>query len=255
MNAAARETAPAPLPPTIGFGHPFRWLGLGWRDLWRHPAHSLFYGICVAITGGIILAISRHIPWLFTAAISGFFLVAPMLATGIYELSRQYDEGKPANLFASMTAWKRNPDGFVAFATIALFLGTAWQLISVVLIAMFYKGQQADPAAVALDILRDPNYTLLFMTYMGIGGLLAAVMFGASVTTMPMLLDRKCTLIEAVTRSFNAVSDAPHVMALWAALILILTLAGFATLLVGLVIIMPWLGHASWYAYKDLVPE
>ena len=247
MNAA--------VPPSITFAHPFRWLGLGWRDLWRHPLHSLFYGFCVALAGGLILAISHHVPWLFTAAISGFFLVAPMLATGIYELSRQYDEGKPADLFASITAWKRNPDGFVGFAMIALFVGTAWQLISVVLIAMFYKGQNAEPAAVAMEILRDPNYTLLFMTYMGIGGLIAAVMFAASVTTMPMLLDRRCTLLEAIGRSFNAVSDAPQVMALWAALILILTLAGFATLLVGLIIVMPWLGHASWYAYRDLVPE
>ena len=70
-----------------------------------------------------------------------------------------------------------------------------------------------------------------------------------------MLLDRRATLLEAISRSFNAVSDAPLVMVLWALLILLLTLAGFATLLLGLVIIMPWLGHASWYAYRDLLPE
>jgi uncharacterized membrane protein len=122
----------------VGFDAPLRWLGAGWRDLWRQPLASLFYGLCVSVVGVIILAITARLPYLFTAAISGFLLVAPMLATGLYELSRRYLADEPAPLVESMLAWKRNPSGLVGFGLLSLLAGTAWQVISVVLVALFY---------------------------------------------------------------------------------------------------------------------
>jgi uncharacterized membrane protein len=85
------------------------------------------------------------------------------------------------------------------------------------------------------------------------GGFLAAAVFALSVVSMPMLIDRRCDLISALVTSVNAVAENPLPLAVWAVIIMLLTGLGFATALVGLVLVMPWLGHASFHAYRDLV--
>jgi uncharacterized membrane protein len=93
----------------------------------------------------------------------------------------------------------------------------------------------------------------MFFIYICAGGVFAAVVFALSVVSMPMLVDRRCELLCALTTSINAVAENPLPLAFWAFVIMLLTGLGFATALVGLVIVMPWLGHASFHAYKDLV--
>ncbi len=237
----------------IGFAAPFAWLAAGWRDLWRQPAASLFYGVCVALAGAVILAVTAQLPYLFNVAVTGFMLVAPVLATGLYELSRRYLAGEAAPLAASMRAWQRNPAGLLGFGLLSLLAMTAWQVISVVLLALYYDGPALAPLDLMLAILRDPQHTLLFLAYVGVGGLIAALVFAASVVTVPMLLDRRCDLVGALSASFAAVAENPLVLAFWALLIMLLSLLGFATFLLGFVVILPWLGHASFHAYKALV--
>ena len=237
----------------IGFSAPLEWLGKGWQDLWRQPAASLFYGVAVAVTGAVILGVTASLAYLFAAAVTGFLLVAPMLAAGLYELSRRYLAGEPATLTDSMLAWKRNPSALVSFGLLSILAGTAWQVVSVVIVALFYKGTALQPIAMMIEVLVNPQHYLMFVIYMGAGGLLAAVVFALSVVSMPMLVDRRCELLCALTTSVNAVAENPLPLALWAVIIMLLTGLGFATALVGLILIMPWLGHASFHAYKELV--
>ena len=237
----------------VGVGAPLRWLGLGWRDLWRQPAASLFYGIAIAVSGAVILGVTATLPYLFTAAITGFLLVAPMLAAGLYELSRRYLAGESAALADSMVAWRRNPSGMVGFGLMSILAGTAWQVASVVIVALFYQGPALAPKAMIIEIVVNPQHYRMFFIYMLSGGVLAAVVFALSVVSMPMLVDRRGDLLAALTTSVNAVAENPLPLALWAALLMLLTGIGFATALLGLVVVMPWLGHASFHAYKDLV--
>ncbi|MDP1734307.1 MAG: DUF2189 domain-containing protein [Sulfuritalea sp.] len=237
----------------MGLGAPLKWLRQGWADLWRQPAASLFYGIAIAVTGAVILGVTARFPYLFAAAITGFLLVAPMLAAGLYELSRRYLAGEPVSLLDSMLAWRRNPSALVGFALLSILAGTAWQVASVVIVALFYKGPALTPMAMMIEILVNPQHYLLFFVYMCAGGLLAALVFGVSVVSMPMLIDRRCDLLTALGTSVNAVAENPLPLALWAVIIMLLTGLGFATALVGLILVMPWLGHASFHAYKDLV--
>lgn len=255
MDAVPPEPSSCGLPAVraVGFDAPLRWLGAGWRDMWRQPGASLFYGLCVAAAGGLILAITARLPYLFTAAISGFLLVSPMVATGLYELSRRYLAGEPAPLVESMVAWRRNPSGLVGFALLSLLAGTAWQVISVVLVALLYKGTALNPADMIIEIVRSPQYMTLFIAYMGVGGLIAALVFAASVVSMPMLIDRRCDLLCALSTSLAAVAESPIPLAFWALVIMLLSVLGFATALLGFIIILPWLGHASFHAYRDLV--
>ena len=238
---------------SIGLAAPLKWLGQGWRDLWRQPAASLFYGVAIAVTGAVILGVSADLPYLFAAAITGFQLVAPMLLAGLYELSRRYLANEPATLFDSMVAWKRNPSGLVSFGLLSILAGTGWQLLSVVIVAVFYKGEPLGPVEMMIEVLINPAHYLMFFIYICAGAVLAAVMFALSVVSMPMLVDRRCELLCALITSINAVAENPLPLALWAFIIMLLTGLGFATALVGLIVIMPWLGHASFHAYKDLV--
>lgn len=237
----------------IGFGAPLGWLGRGWQDLWRQPGASLFYGVAVAVTGAVILGVTASLPYLFAAAITGFLLVAPMLAAGLYELSRRYLAGEPVSLGDSMLAWKRNPSCMIGFGLLSILAGTLWQVISTVIVALFYKGPPLAPMDMIIQVLINPQHYLMFFVYMGAGGILAAVVFALSVVSMPMLIDRRCDLISALVTSVNAVAENPLPLAAWAVVIMLLTGLGFATALVGLVLVMPWLGHASFHAYRDLV--
>ena len=237
----------------IGFGAPLGWLGRGWRDLWRQPGASLFYGFAVAVAGAVILEITVDLPYLFGAAITGFLLVAPMLAAGLYELSRCYLADEPVTVFDSMKAWKRNPSCMIGFGLLSILAGTLWQVISAVIVAVFYQGPPLAPLDMIIQVLINPKHYMMFFVYMGAGGFLAAAMFALSVVSMPMLIDRRCDLISALVTSVSAVAENPLQLAVWAVVIMLLTGLGFATALVGLVLVMPWLGHASFHAYKDLV--
>lgn len=255
MNQPVAEATAPVLPGVrrVAITAPLGWLGKGWQDLWRQPAASLFYGVAVAVTGAVILGVTASLAYLFAAAVTGFLLVAPMLAAGLYELSRRYLAGEPATLTASMLAWKRNPSALVSFGLLSILAGTAWQVVSVVIVALFYKGTALQPMAMMIEVLVNPQHYLMFFIYMGAGGLMAAVVFALSVVSMPMLVDRRCELLCALTTSVNAVAENPLPLALWALIIMLLTGLGFATALVGLVLVMPWLGHASFHAYKELV--
>jgi uncharacterized membrane protein len=255
MNQPVAEATAPVLPGVrrVAIAAPLGWLGKGWQDLWRQPTASLFYGVAVAVTGAVILGVTASLAYLFAAAVTGFLLVAPMLAAGLYELSRRYLAGEPATLTDSMLAWKRNPSALVSFGLLSILAGTAWQVVSVVIVALFYKGTALQPMAMVIEVLVNPQHYLMFFIYMGAGGLLAAVVFALSVVSMPMLVDRRCELLCALTTSVNAVAENPLPLALWAIIIMLLTALGFATALIGLVLIMPWLGHASFHAYKELV--
>ncbi|OHC66119.1 MAG: hypothetical protein A3H93_07470 [Rhodocyclales bacterium RIFCSPLOWO2_02_FULL_63_24] len=247
---------PAPTFPKvrqIDFAAPLRWLGLGWQDLWRQPPASLFYGLAIAVAGAVILGVTANLPYLFAAAITGFLLVAPMLAAGLYELSRRYLAKEPAPLVESMLAWKRNPSGLVGFGLLSILAGTLWQGISALIVVLFYKGATLSPLAMMIEVLINPQHFFMFFTYICVGGVLAALVFTLSVVSMPMLVDRRCDLICALGTSINAVAENPLPLAFWAFLIMLLTALGFATALLGLIVVMPWLGHASFHAYKDLV--
>ncbi len=237
----------------IGFGAPLGWLRRGWQDLWRQPAASLFYGIAVAVTGAVILGVTARLPYFFAAAITGFLLVAPMLAAGLYELSRRYLAGESVTVYDSMKAWQRNPSCMFGFGLLSILAGTLWQVISVVIVAVFYQGPPLAPLDMIIQVLVNPQHYLMFFLYISIGGFLAAVVFAFSVVSMPMLIDRRCDLVSALVTSVNAVVENPLPLAVWAVVIMLLTGLGFATALVGMVLVMPWLGHASFHAYRDLV--
>lgn len=232
---------------------PSRWLEAGWQDIRRTPIASLAYGLLFALGGDlIILALLEH-PHLLALSISGFFFVAPLLAAGLYELSRASANGEKPIFVESLRVFRHNFQSLALFGLLLALIATLWERFSAISFALL-GATSANSASVYLNELLFSGEHLLFsLTWLGLGALLAAFVFALTVVSVPMMVDRECDPVTAMATSLRAVVANPGPLALWAVLIVILTLTGFATLLFGLVVLMPMLGHASWHAYRELV--
>ena len=231
---------------------PLAWLALGWQDLRRCPAPALLHGAALGLFGLALLWAARGKFWLLAGAFSGFLLVAPVLATGLYAISRALSRGESPGLRTALAAWRPRDGRLVAFGLLLALAGTGWVLTSAALITAFAAEPVNSPADfVRIVVLRDNS--LLFEAWLALGGVLAAPMFASSVVALPLLLDRRVGVLAAVLTSWRVVMAHPVPLALWAALIMLLTLVGMATAMLGLVFVVPLLGHASWHAYRELV--
>ena len=230
---------------------PVGWLARGWRDLVRCPLPGLLHGLALAVVGAALIALAHDRFWLLSGAFTGFLLVAPVLATGLYAISRALERGERADLSVAVAAWR--PEGrLVVFGLLLAFAGTGWVMSSASLITGFAP----VPVRTPLDFIRVVvlnDHSHLFEVWLAMGALLAAPVFASSVVALPLLLDRQIGVLAAVLTSWRVVQAHPLPMALWAALLMGLTVLGMATGLLGLIVIAPWLAHASWHAYRDLV--
>ena len=256
---------PIPLPQvrTVGLMQPMTWLVLAWRDMARSGWISFAHGLAITAFGGAILAVAHHRFWLLAGALSGFLVVAPVLATSLYALSRALEQRQEANLGVVLKTWLNwqnshfNKWGndywcMVQFGALLALAATGWVITSAAFITLLAPVPVESP----MDFMRHvvlANNGWLFELWLGLGSLLAAPIFASSVIAMPLLLDRRASLRVAVLTSWQVVVANPLPMAFWAALILGFTLLGLGSLLLGLIFVMPMLGHASWHAYRDLV--
>jgi uncharacterized membrane protein len=252
-RAVVADTVPAIR--SVAFDAPWHWLALGWQDVWAMPGISLSYGAFVAVAAAVIgLGLWAYdMQALFLALAGGFLLIAPLIAVGLYAASRDRASGRTPALNDALTASLATPGQLLFLGAMLLILFLLWVRAAFLLLMLFF-GQHAIPPANAF------MSTLLFtahglgMLIVGtiIGGILATVAFSTTAIAVPMLLDRRVDAVSAALCSIQAVTKNPKAMALWAALIAALTAVGFATLLVGLVIVFPLIGHATWHAYQDL---
>ena len=231
---------------------PLEWLRLGWRDFRRNTSLSAIYGLIFTLAGYELLVLAEPRPYLFTVTISGFMLIAPMLAAGLYEISRRHDEGLTSRFRDSLQGWTRNGDSMAIFGLLFVLVAIAWERLAAILFALFYGGDLASVQSFVSTVFLSGNYLAFVVAYVVVGGFLAAVVFAMSVISIPMLVDRRIDVITAIATSLKAVRLNPAAMTVWAALLVALVALGFATLLLGMIVVLPWAAHASWHAYRDL---
>lgn len=230
---------------------PLGWLARGWRDLARCPLPGLLHGLLLSAFGAALLLLAHDQFWLLSGAFTGFLLVAPVAATGLYAVSRALERGQRADLAVAVAAWKPERR-LVVFGLLLALAGTGWVLTSASLITGFSPA----PVPTPVDFLRVVvlnEQSPLFEIWLALGAFLAAPVYASSVVAIPLLLDRQVSVLAAVLTSWRVVQAHPAAMALWAALLMGLTVLGMVTALLGLVVVAPWLAHASWHAYRDLV--
>ena len=174
-----------------------------------------------------------------------------MLATGLYEVSRKLESGGKVDFKTVRAVWMSGNPRLVLFGFLLALAGTGWVMTSAAMITLWAP----QPVNTPVDFLRHVvvGDTWLFEAWVVMGALLAAPVFGSSVIAMPLLLERPISVLDAVLTSWRVVLANPIPMAAWAAVIMLLTMIGMATVMLGLIVLLPLLGHASWHAYRDLV--
>ena len=231
---------------------PLVWIALGWQDFTRAFGPSLLHGLIVMIGGLSILTIALKAWPILPGAFSGFVLLGPILATGLYELSRRLAHGEKPRLHHVFAAWRRGTRPLVVLGILLAIAATLWVGVSALLVHRFIDAPVGNLEEFLRHFVADSRWWV-FPLWVFTGALGAAIVFGATAVSVPLLLDRDIGLWRAILTSVRAVGDNPLAMALWAALIMALIALSMVTLMVGFAFAVPVVGHATWHAYRDLV--
>ncbi|MFC1695296.1 DUF2189 domain-containing protein [Pseudomonadota bacterium] len=222
---------------------PLKWLSSGWADFRATPGLSLAWGgFCWFLSTIVTLVAWKTGGWVMLASvISGFVFVAPLLAFGMYSVSRQLCLGKKPSLAWTLKAARKPFTNSLVFILVLLIIFLLWARAGTMVHIFFPSDGQVKFEDLAL--------------YLGVGSavgsIFASICFAASVFSLPFIANRDADVITAVVSSINAVLRNRWTMLFWAFLIVIFTAVGFATLMLGFILIIPLLGYATWHGYRD----
>ena len=255
----ARADAPPPAIRRIEAADVGDALARGVRDFGASRADVVFLCIIYPVIGLVLARLAAGydmLPLVFPLA-SGFALIGPFAAVGLYEMSRRREQGVEVG-WAEALGVARSPSfaailllGLALMAIFAIWLLAAWGIYAVTL--------GPEPPASAAAFLRDVFTTgagwAMIIVGVGVGFLFAVLVLAISVVSFPLLLDRDVGLATAVRTSVRAVAANPGTMAMWGLIVAGGLVIGSLPLFLGLVIVLPVLGHATWHLYRKLVPR
>ncbi|WP_078453200.1 DUF2189 domain-containing protein [Solemya velum gill symbiont] len=232
---------------TISVRAPFEWLAKGWADIRRAPLFSLTYGGVIHLSTLLVFWLvyqGGNTTMLFTIGM-GALLVGPALAFGLYSISRQIELGlepRPGYCFREASKHMRNELRFVLILLVILLI---WARAASMVHIFFPLG----------DDIGIEGWMQFLAVGTAVGSFFAALVFVTSVFSLPLMLDRNTDAITSALTSINAVLNNKLPMLVWAALIGALLLAGVVTLGIGMIVVFPLLGHASWHVYRDTISQ
>jgi uncharacterized membrane protein len=245
-------TGPQALMVELRWGDPFRWLSRGLSDTLAHWGIALFYGVCFWLMALTLAAVFRSSPEYTLSIISGCLLLGPFLAMGLYEVSRRRESGVLPDLGSSLTCWDEHVRSMGMLVLVIIVLELLWGRASLVVFAVFFNTGMPSTTGV-IEAIFNPENLEFVAVYAGVGGVFAALVFSTAVVSIPMILDRDTDAISAVITSMRVVFSHPGVLLLWGLLITALVAVALLPWGGGLLLVGPWLGHATWHAYRGAV--
>src|SRR5258708_2927509 len=261
LTQNGQDAAAAPVIRTIGFSDLHRALRLGWGDFQAVPSHALILFVIYPL---LRLVLARPalgysvLPLLFPLA-AGFALLGPFAALGLYELSRRRENGEQ-----EPSAWValdvlRSPSfgAMLGLGVLLLALFVTWVATAqAIYIAAFGYEGATGISDFATRVLTTPQGWWLIIAGCGVGFLFALVALCISVVSFPLMLDRHAGAGDAMVTSLRAVARNPIPMAAWGLIVAVLLAAGSLPFFLGLAIVIPLLGHATWHLYRAVIePE
>jgi uncharacterized membrane protein len=230
------------------------WLARGWGTLVKAPFVSLFYGLLCALAGFAALAMSRAMPGFTVKFMIVLLLLGPFLAAGLYVTARRHLAGERIGIRASFELYGQRRSSLALFGLFLMFVVAVWTMATAVLFAI--KVTTLAPTSSGYVTMLggglDPLTTVFMLAS---SALLAAAVFASSVIAVPLIVDRDAGPIAGVQASWRAVALNAGPMLRWAGVIVGLMVVGALTAFVGMLVIFPLLGYASWHAYRDLIGE
>jgi len=232
-------------------------LRLGWDDFQAMPSHAILLCVIYPVLGLVLFRLVLGysvLPLLFPLA-AGFTLIGPFAAIGLYELSRRRELGEEAAAWHAIYVLRAPSFGAMLELGIGLFvLFGAWiATADAIYISIFGNTPAASIPDFAKRILTTPEGWLLIIVGCGVGFLFAVTALCTSVVAFPLLLDRHSTAIDAVRTSLRVTMENPLPIAAWGLIVAALLVIGSLPFFVGLAVVLPVLGHATWHLYRRAV--
>lgn len=230
---------------SLGVGAPLGWIRKGWADFRCAPRVSLVYGAVIVLLSWLVTGIGLKYGsyWAALVLLSGFVFVAPVLAIGLYSISRQLAHGETPSLKVCLTELRRTLGTAMVFAICLLVLFLIW-------------ARAGSMVHVFFPVKANPDWSQM-ATFLAIGSAVGSIFAGLtflfSAFSLPMICDRDADAVTAIVTSVNAVLRNKRAMVVWVLLIVGLTALGFATALLGLAVAIPLLGYATWHGYLETV--
>ncbi len=233
-------------------------LGKGLADFLAAPLYGLFFGGVFA-GGGILIYLLLYqleAPWLIIPLAIGFPLIGPFAAVGLYEVSRRLQAGEPLAWGSVLGVVFRQREREMAWmAFVVLFVFWVWVYQIRLLMALFLGFKRVSTLDSFMNVVVGTQEGLSFLaTGTVIGGLLAIGLFAITVMAIPMLTEREVDFVTAIVTSVRTVTENPAAMLFFAAVVTVFAFAAMAPMFLGLLVVMPVLGHATWHLYKKAMP-
>ncbi len=226
----------------------------GWADFKAAPAFGLFFAIVYTL-GGIGLyfgLIGAGEPFWFIPVAAGFPLLAPFAAVGLYEVSRRREAGEPLSWGPVLGALRGHGDGQLpVMAVVVLLVFGFWVILARGIFAIFF-GQTGIGYETLGHLFSLAGIAMLLIGTL-VGGLIALALFAVTAFSLPMLLERPVDFVTAIITSIAAVRANGQVMLRWAGMIAGLLVVAMLPLFLGLLIVLPLLGHATWHLYRRAI--
>ena len=229
-------------------------LAAGWQDFKAYPAFGLFFA-AIYVVGGIflyfVLFVRGEFAWAVPAA-AGFPLLAPFAAVGLYEVSRRREAGLPMNWRSILGALRgRGDEQILSMGVIVFVAFEFWLMLAHGIFAVFMAESGVGAEGLAL-FLTGPGIAMLLVGGI-VGALVALAFYSITVVSLPLLVDRETDFITAIIVSLATVRSNTSVLLIWAVLIAVSLFVAMLPLFLGLFVVLPVLGHATWHLYRRVV--
>lgn len=231
---------------------PVDWLNKGLNDFLCCPKTGLFYGLCFFLMGHALWAVFNSAPAYVLALSAGFLLMGPFLCLGLYHASREIEQGRPTSLRQSLVAWRPTLGPMGIFAGVLLILEMIWGRASLIVFAVTFNTMPSAENTLS-QLITFENIGFL-VTYSVVGAFFAGLIFVTSAISIPMIMDRQVDAVSAGLTSIRACFQNPGAMLVWGMLITMLIGLSMMPFFLGLLVVGPVIGHATWHAYRAIVP-
>lgn len=253
MQDRTASVAAVPEINRLGFDDLRAALRLGWQDFRRAPVYGLFFA-SVYVLGGWVMYLALTVSgllWWTLPATAGFPILGPFIACGMYEVSRRLEKGQPISWGAVLgVVWAERNRQIPSIAVVIVVFFLFWNFLAHMIFALFMGLSTMTQVSSSFAVFLTPNGLAMLAVGTLVGAVFATLLFSITVVSLPLMLDREIDFVTAMITSFATVQGNPVVMLSWGALIAVLLFLGMLPGFLGLFVVLPVLGHASWHLYR-----
>ena len=242
-------------PATLTIGDLRHALRAGLSDFRSAPQYGVFFSAVYVLGGFFLIWLGAGtVSWTIATSL-GFPLVAPFAAAGLYEVSRRIERGQPLDWAGVLgIVWAERTRQLPMLGAVIVIYFLFWTFLAHMIFALFMGLSTMTNVSQSWDVFLTPNGLTMIAVELGVGAVLAFVLFSVTVVSLPLVLDREVDFVTAMATSVQVVQVNPVVMLIWAVVIAALSLIALVPWFLGLVLVLPVLGHATWHLYRRALP-